>query len=63
MINTSEPYLNCLDVCEAWYSQESNGLCCDRYNMDLCVKKDDCKKDYIKNNQISVEILDNDMFH
>lgn len=31
--------------------------------MDLCAKKDDCKKDYIKNNQIAVDILDNDKFH
>jgi hypothetical protein len=31
--------------------------------MDLCIKKDDCKKDYTKNNKISVDILENDKFH
>lgn len=31
--------------------------------MGVCVQKDQCKVDYVRNRQVSVDVLDNDLFH
>lgn len=39
IVNTPVSLLNCMEVCDSWYTLESGSLCCDRYNLNLCVAK------------------------
>lgn len=50
-------------MCDSWYTLESGTLCCDRYNLNLCVAKESCKMKYIEQSEVEIEILENDKFH
>ena len=60
---TPIPQLNCVQICQSWYSTETGFQCCDRYNMNLCTAKQQCKIEYVKKTQTAIQIIQNDKFH